>query len=139
MIPFQMGTEFLKEYPNTRLNWFVVFLGLCHIHFNGSIGIKIKIKGKTGQKLHENANCLRKIVHFFKNNLVSRIYPDFFLIINVQEDMRNSKSIESGVTMFNMGTWHITWRRCLPWKFSYKNHMVISSFFPHPIYISSPF
>ncbi len=41
---------------------------------------------------------LQKKCLFLKNYFVSRIFPRLFKIINVQEDPRNNKSIESGLT-----------------------------------------
>ncbi len=64
------------------------FSDLSQTHFRWLRGIKIKIKGKTGQKLHENSKCLEKLSIFFSYFL----FPGFFLtflIINVQEPSSN--------------------------------------------------
>ncbi len=59
-------------------------------------GINIKIKRKTNKKLHENAKFVEKLSIFKK----LFCFPDFsqlFLMINVHEDPKNKKSIESGL------------------------------------------
>ncbi len=66
------------------LNWF----DLSRTHLKGLRGIKIK--GKRGTNLHENTIIWEK--NFYLKTLFS-ISP----FINVQEDPRNNKSIESGI------------------------------------------
>ncbi len=47
--------------------------------------------------MHDNANLLEELCIFKKLFFVSQIFPYFFLMINVQEDPRNNKSVESGL------------------------------------------
>ncbi len=61
---------------------------------------RIKIKGKTSQKLQEKAKYLEKL-SIKKNISVFRMFPNFCLMINVQEDPRNDDSIVSGLIASN--------------------------------------
>ncbi len=66
------------------------FSDLSQTHLKGSRGIKLKIKGKRGKNLHENTIIWEKNSIFLKLFSVSHF-------MNVQEDPRNNKSIESGL------------------------------------------
>ncbi len=70
------------------------------MHFRGSRRIKIKNKkGKSSKKVHENALFKEKMS--FKKILFPRFFPTFSLMVDVQEDLRNKKSIESCLNMIN--------------------------------------
>ncbi len=66
------------------------FLDLSQTHLKGSRGIKIKINGKISKCLDENTIIWEKDSIFLKLFSVSHF-------MNIQEDPRNNKSIESGL------------------------------------------
>lgn len=71
-----------------------LFLG-SFPYIRGSRGLK----GKTSKNLHENAKYLKKIVYLKNKNLFAGFFPTSFLMIPLQEDMRN-KLIESGLSLY---------------------------------------
>ncbi len=80
------------------LNWCVVSQTFHRHNFRGLRWIIIKkIKGKTGKSAWKCFFFLLKKCHFKHLFSVYQIFPYFFLIINVQKDLRNNKSIKSGL------------------------------------------